>query len=159
MEWVFTSTLITARARQASCRAKATGAPFFKFDTQLNLASANSQLAQTRAEEIEVLFHLNQGMIMPLQTQLTSNSNLQQSRFKFVGKQAIAKLTGLSEETLKKYRLGGVWTYGTEHIYWIRLNSRTVRYNYELISDWMQNCHDPMAHQRAIDFYLASFAF
>ena len=123
------------------------------FDSRLNLASVSSQLAQTCAEEIEIRAHLNQGLIMPLQTQLTPNSNPQQSRFKFVGKQVIAELTGLSEETLKKYRLGGIWT---EHIHWIRLNSRTVRYNYELISDWMQNCHDLMAHQRAIDFYLAS---
>lgn len=75
------------------------------------------------------------------------------TQFKFVGKKIIADLTGLSVETLKKYRLNGIWT---QEIHWIRLNCRTVRYNYELIYDWMQNSHDPIAHQRAIDIYLAS---
>ena len=71
----------------------------------------------------------------------------------FVGKREAERLTGLSYETLKKYRLSGLLLEG---IHWIKLNSRVVRYNALLLLDWIQNRNDPQAHQRAIDAYQAS---
>jgi tRNA(His) 5'-end guanylyltransferase len=43
-----------------------------------------------------------------------------------------------------------------EGIHWVRMNSRCIRYNLELIKDWLHNRHDPAAHQRAIEIYQAS---
>ncbi|MFM7447988.1 MAG: hypothetical protein ACKO24_05255 [Leptolyngbyaceae cyanobacterium] len=68
----------------------------------------------------------------------------------FVGKQQASKTLDLSGETLKRYRLEGKWIEG---IHWVRLNSRCVRYNLELIQDWFHNQHDPTAHFRAIEAY------
>lgn len=68
----------------------------------------------------------------------------------FVGKQQASKTLDLSGETLKRYRLDGKWIEG---IHWVRLNSRCVRYNLELIQDWFHNQHDPVAHMRAIEAY------
>lgn len=76
-----------------------------------------------------------------------------QRGFRFVGKQEIADLTGLSCETLKQYRLRGRLI---EDIHWIKLNSRVVRYNLFLIKDWVQNHNNPQVHQRAIEAYLSS---
>lgn len=76
-----------------------------------------------------------------------------QRGFRFVGKQEIADLTGLSCETLKQYRLTGRLI---EDIHWIKLNSRVVRYNLFLIKDWIQNHNNPQIHQRAIEAYLSS---
>ncbi len=71
----------------------------------------------------------------------------------FVNKQKATEALGLSSETLKHYRLGGEWIEG---IHWVRINSRCVRYNLELIQDWFHNRHDPAAHLRAIEFYQAN---
>ncbi|MBE9011158.1 hypothetical protein IQ250_13160 [Pseudanabaenaceae cyanobacterium LEGE 13415] len=68
----------------------------------------------------------------------------------FVDKQQATKTLSLSGETLKKYRLQGEWIEG---IHWVRINSRCVRYNLELIQDWFHNRHDPAAHWRAIEVY------
>ncbi|PSB60833.1 hypothetical protein C7B61_16845, partial [filamentous cyanobacterium CCP1] len=46
--------------------------------------------------------------------------------FRFVKKREISKLTGLSGDTLKKYRLSGLLC---EDIHWIRINSKVVLYN------------------------------
>ena len=71
----------------------------------------------------------------------------------FVDKHSAAKITGLSAETLKRARLSGNLIEG---IHFVKLNSRTVRYNDQLLQDWMQNRHDELAHQRAIEIYQAS---
>lgn len=76
-----------------------------------------------------------------------------QGHFQFVGKREISKLTGLSGDTLKKYRLKGLLS---QDIHWIRINSKVVRYNVPLVKDWLQNINDPQAHQRAIEVYLAT---
>lgn len=68
----------------------------------------------------------------------------------FVDKQQATKTLSLSGETLKKYRLQGEWIEG---IHWVRINSRCVRYNLELIQGWFHNRHDPTAHWRAIEVY------
>jgi len=71
----------------------------------------------------------------------------------FVDKHSAAKITGLSAETLKRARLSGNLIEG---IHFVKLNCRTVRYNDQLLQDWMQNRHDVLAHQRAIEIYQAS---
>ncbi|MBD2060601.1 hypothetical protein H6F88_32165 [Oculatella sp. FACHB-28] len=71
----------------------------------------------------------------------------------FVDKQKASATLSLSGETLKRYRLQGEWIEG---IHWVRINSRCVRYNLELIQDWFHNRHDPKAHMRAIEVYQSS---
>lgn len=71
----------------------------------------------------------------------------------FVDKRKATETLSLSGETLKKYRLQGEWIEG---IHWVRINSRCVRYNLELIQDWFHNRHDPAAHMRAIEVYQAN---
>ena len=71
----------------------------------------------------------------------------------FASKQETSQYLKLSETTLKRYRLQGLLIEG---IHWVKINSRCVRYNLDLVQDWVQNRHDPIAHQRAIDIYQAS---
>jgi tRNA(His) 5'-end guanylyltransferase len=68
----------------------------------------------------------------------------------FISKRQAIESLNLSGATLKKYRLQGDWIEG---IHWVRLNSRCVRYNLELIKDWLHNRHNPEAHLRAIEAY------
>lgn len=75
--------------------------------------------------------------------------------FQFVTKQQASEILNMSFSTLKKYRLDGTWMEGT---HWVKLNSRCIRYNLELIQDWFHNRQDPIAHHRAIDLYHASLA-
>ena len=63
-------------------------------------------------------------------------------------------MTGLSAETLKKYRLSGLLQ---KDIHWVVINSRVIRYNIALVLDWIQNKNsNPQGHIRAIENYLAS---
>ena len=71
----------------------------------------------------------------------------------FVGKKKASECLNLSGSTLKKYRLNGEWI---EDLHWVRINSRCVRYNLELIKDWLHNRSDPAAHLRAIKLYQQS---
>ncbi|MEO0356477.1 MAG: hypothetical protein AAF268_16775 [Cyanobacteria bacterium P01_A01_bin.3] len=71
----------------------------------------------------------------------------------FVSKREAIQCLKLSSTTLKKYRLQGLLIEG---IHWVRINSRCTRYNLDLVKDWLQNRHDPVAHQRAIEVYQAS---
>ncbi|MBW4654468.1 MAG: hypothetical protein KME20_15735 [Kaiparowitsia implicata GSE-PSE-MK54-09C] len=68
----------------------------------------------------------------------------------FVNKRTASECLNLSDSTLKKYRLQGEWIEG---IHWVRINSRCVRYNLELIQDWLHNRGNPNAHLRAIELY------
>jgi CHAD domain-containing protein len=68
----------------------------------------------------------------------------------FVNKRTASERLNLSDSTLKKYRLQGEWIEG---IHWVRINSRCVRYNLELIQDWLHNRGNPNAHLRAIQTY------
>ncbi|NJN04188.1 MAG: hypothetical protein HC816_17900 [Leptolyngbyaceae cyanobacterium RM1_1_2] len=68
----------------------------------------------------------------------------------FANKHRASEQLNLSCSTLKKYRLAGDWIEG---IHWVRINSRCVRYNLELIQDWLHNRDNPKAHMRAIQLY------
>ena len=72
--------------------------------------------------------------------------------FQFANKQVASERLSLSFTTLKKYRLDGTWIEGT---HWVRVNSRCILYNLELLQDWLHNRQDPIAHHRAIDLYHA----
>jgi hypothetical protein len=65
----------------------------------------------------------------------------------------ISRFTSLSPSACKMYRLKGLWVEG---IHWFRLHHNSVLYNKTLIEDWIVNRSNPIAHQRAIDAYLAS---
>jgi tRNA(His) 5'-end guanylyltransferase len=71
----------------------------------------------------------------------------------FVSKQEAVRYLQLSDATLKRYRLQGQLIEG---IHWVRINSRCIRYNLDLIQDWLHNRHDPTAHERAVRTYQAS---
>jgi hypothetical protein len=71
----------------------------------------------------------------------------------YIDKYQAAKLTGLSVDTLKGYRLQGLLQEG---IHYVRVNSRVIRYNAQLLQDWLTNRYDSVAHQRAIEIYQAS---
>lgn len=71
----------------------------------------------------------------------------------FVNKRQASECLSLSGSTLKKYRLNGEWIEG---VHWVRINSRCVRYNLELIKDWLHNRDNPKAHMRAIETYQQS---
>jgi hypothetical protein len=81
-----------------------------------------------------------------------SNSSIQD--YQFIDKNLAAKLTGLSGDTLKRYRQKGKLQ---KDIHWVSVNSRVVRYNKTLLIDWIQNHQsNPKAHSKAIENYLAS---
>ena len=67
----------------------------------------------------------------------------------FLNKKAACALLSVSSSTLKRYQK----KYWLEGIHFIRVNSRNVRYNEDLIKDWMQNSQAEKAHQRAIEHY------
>ena len=71
----------------------------------------------------------------------------------FASKQEASQYLKLSGTTLKRYRLQGLLIEG---IHWFRINSRCIRYNLDLIQDWLHNRHDPVAHQRVIEAYQAN---
>ncbi len=77
---------------------------------------------------------------MNISNNLPAESISYQHQFQFVGKREISKLTGLSGDILKKYRLKGLLS---ENIHWIRINAKVVRYNVPLVKDWLQNINDP----------------
>jgi hypothetical protein len=73
--------------------------------------------------------------------------------FRFVNRKEAATCLKIGYTTLKKYRYEGIWIEG---IHWVKLNSRCVRYNLDLLQDWYHNQNDAAAHQRAIDRYQAT---
>ncbi|RUT03787.1 hypothetical protein DSM106972_047010 [Dulcicalothrix desertica PCC 7102] len=85
---------------------------------------------------------------------MKKSPDVKSQHYAFVNKQTASELTGLSAETLKKYRLAGKLEKG---IHWVEINCRVVRYNISLVLDWIQN-HDenPQGHIKAIENYLAS---
>ena len=70
----------------------------------------------------------------------------------FANKRLACARLSLSGTTLKRYRTDGVWIEG---IHWVRINSTCIRYNLEMVQDWLQNRHDPAAHLRNIEAYHA----
>lgn len=74
------------------------------------------------------------------------------SKGNWLNKHDAAKLLGISTHTLKTYRK----KHWTAQIHFQYLNSRVIRYHEGLIRDWIANRFYPAAHQKAIEFYLAS---
>jgi hypothetical protein len=90
-----------------------------------------------------------------VKTNTTSYQARPQSGVRLVNKREAAAILGISHETLKKYRLqeNSSLIEGIHYHVW---NSRVIRYNPDLLSDWGLNRNNPSAHQRAIEIYLAS---
>jgi len=88
-----------------------------------------------------------------------NNPNLRLHRFQyqrqlsFGNKHDAVKLLDISPEILKRCRRDGRLTEG---IHWARYNIRTVRYNLDLLQDWVANRANPKAHLRAIENYQVS---
>lgn len=55
-------------------------------------------------------------------------------KMKFIDKKKASEITGLSETTLKRYRLSGILEEG---VHWIRLNQKNVKYNQEMLEHWL----------------------
>jgi hypothetical protein len=76
----------------------------------------------------------------------------------FVSKRSAIELLGISDSTLKVWRLGK----GdrppklTEGVHWIRYSEKAILYNSALLEDFIVNIANPEAHERAIANYLAS---
>lgn len=81
-----------------------------------------------------------------------TNSASSTSQIFFVDKREMARLTGLSVDTLKRYRLNGTLP---ENLYWVSLNPRTIRFCAPLVLDWLQNQKFPELHKLAIENYQA----
>ena len=81
-----------------------------------------------------------------------SNINSKNSPAFWINKHSASVLLGISVHTIKTYRILH-WQSGIHYQY---INSRTIRYNRELLIDWLVNRYCPEAHQRAIEEYLAS---
>lgn len=83
-----------------------------------------------------------------------SNSSIQD--YQFIDKNIAAKLTGLSGDTLKRYRQKGKLQ---KDIHWVSVNSRVVRYNKTLLTHilhlkiWMSN---PQLRARGINRLISS---
>ncbi len=83
---------------------------------------------------------------------MMTNSSIQD--YQFIDKKVAGKLTGLSSDTLKRYRQKGKLQ---KDIHWVSVNSRVVRYNKTLLIDWIQNHQsNPQAHLKAVENYLSS---
>jgi hypothetical protein len=96
---------------------------------------------------------MTSGGIMTSPTSNESHNQVDAKLSRFVQKRELSRHTGLSGETLKKYRDLGFFR---ENIHWIRVNSKLVLYNLPLILDWIQNVHDPDSHWRAVEAYLVA---
>jgi hypothetical protein len=64
----------------------------------------------------------------------------------FVSKREATAHLRISNSTLKRYRADGKWIEG---VHWVRLNSRCVRYNLELIQDRASTRHPSLSSQFA----------
>lgn len=80
----------------------------------------------------------------------TKNSASSTDQILFADKREMARLTGLSVDTLKRYRLDGLLK---EDIHWVALNARTVRFCVPLVLNWVQNRNFPELHNQAIEYY------
>lgn len=74
---------------------------------------------------------------------------------KLIDKHEAAAMLRISPDTLKRYRLqeGSTLVEGIHYFTW---NSRVIRYNAALLTDWALNRNNPTAHQKAIEDFLAS---
>jgi tRNA(His) 5'-end guanylyltransferase len=73
--------------------------------------------------------------------------------FQFVRARVATELLSLSDSTMKRYRTEGKWVEG---IHWVKFSNRCIRYNLELIQDWVHNRDNPKAHAKAIAAYQAN---
>jgi hypothetical protein len=68
-------------------------------------------------------------------------------------KHEASRIVGRSASTLRDWLLSGKLVEG---IHWVRFGPRCVRYNAELLRDFVAIQPNPNVHRRAVDNYLAS---
>jgi len=66
-------------------------------------------------------------------------------------KHVASKILGLSTHGVKKLRTTGVLIEG---VHWVRYGTHCIRYNCELLRDFVATRHEPQSHDRAIAQYL-----
>lgn len=78
----------------------------------------------------------------------------------FVNTRTMKALLGVSESTLKFWRLGynGRPPKLIEGVHWVKAGERNTLFHKALMMDYLANLANPERHQRAIDAYLASLA-
>ena len=69
----------------------------------------------------------------------------------FVDKHELAARIGYSHHSFKRFRKNKIWLKG---IHYIKLNSRTIRYNLDLCLNWLANQHEPKVHDAYIKEHL-----
>lgn len=76
----------------------------------------------------------------------------------WIDKHIAARILGLSTHTLKKLRSEKARPENRllEGIHFVRYGAYCVRYNAQLLKDYVATRSDPEAHKRAIEAYLAS---
>ena len=80
------------------------------------------------------------------------------SQYPLVSKHVIKAELGISSSKLKDWRLGkeGSPPRLTEDIHWLRVGSRKIIYNFELMRDFLHNQDNWELHEKAITHYLES---
>jgi hypothetical protein len=69
--------------------------------------------------------------------------------YELTDKHEVKAFLDVEDSTLRRYRQ----QHWIEGVHWVKINCRTVRYNLELIKDWVENKHDPAAHNKVIAKY------
>lgn len=90
---------------------------------------------------------------MPKNTNISQLETSGLDAVKLVNKHRAAEIIGVSPSTLKQYRRAENSTL-IEGIHYHRWNTRTIRYNPDLLADWAINRKKPEAHQKTIERYL-----
>jgi hypothetical protein len=69
----------------------------------------------------------------------------------FLNSKKTSEMFGVSRTTLKRWRLSGQLIEGVHY----HLNgSRSILFNVELLTDWIENRNSPEAHNKVIEAYL-----
>ena len=70
---------------------------------------------------------------------------------KFLNSKKTSEMLGISRTTLKRWRLSGQLIEGVHY----HLNgARSILFNVELLTDWIENRNSPEAHNKVIEAYL-----
>lgn len=94
-------------------------------------------------------------LTMPKNTNISQSETSELDVVKLVNKHKAAEIIGVSPSTLKQYRRAENSTL-IEGVHYHRWNTRTIRYNPDLLADWAINRKNPEAHRKTIERYLTS---
>jgi hypothetical protein len=69
----------------------------------------------------------------------------------FLNSAKTSALFGVSRTTLKRWRLTGLLIEGVHYHY---NGSRSILFNVEMLTDWIQNRHAPESHNKLVEAHL-----